>query len=92
MEASRFPELAEVYHREVIVRGLRILRGIAERGVARGEFRSDEIARFPQLAIAPALVALLWTSLFQRFDPIDIEAMLETHLALLMKALKGRPS
>jgi AcrR family transcriptional regulator len=92
MEASRFPELAEVYHREVIVRGLRILRGIAERGVARGEFRSDEIARFPQLAIAPALVALLWTSLFQRFDPIDIEAMLEAHLTLLMRALKGHPS
>ncbi|WP_262297204.1 TetR/AcrR family transcriptional regulator [Microvirga sesbaniae] len=92
MEASRFPELAEVYHREVIARGLRILRSIAERGVARGEFRSDEIVRFPQLAIAPALVALLWTSLFQRLDPIDIEAMLEAHLTLLMRALKGHPS
>lgn len=91
-EASRFPELAEIYHREVIGRGLALLRGIAERGVASGEFRSDEIVRFPQLAIAPALLALIWTSLFQRLEPIDIAGMLETHLALMMKALKGQPS
>lgn len=89
MEAGRFPELAEIYHREVVSRGLRMLRGIAERGVARGEFHSDELARFPQLAIAPGLVALLWTSLFQRFEPLDTEAMLEAHLTLLMKAMKG---
>ncbi len=91
-EASRFPELAEIYHREVISRGLGLLRTIAERGVARGEFRSDELVRFPQLAIAPGLVALLWTSFFQRLEPIDIDAMFEAHLALLMKALKGPPS
>jgi len=91
-EASRFPELAEIYHREVISRGLTLLRTIAERGIARGEFRSDELVRFPQLAIAPGLVALLWTSLFQRLDPIDVGEMLEAHLTLLMKALKGPPS
>src|SRR5215218_10362574 len=90
-EASRFPELAEIYHREVISRGLGLLRTIAARGVASGEFRSDELVRFPQLAIAPALVALLWTSLFQHLEPIDVRAMLEAHLALLMKALKGPP-
>ncbi|KLK90452.1 hypothetical protein AA309_25590 [Microvirga vignae] len=91
-EASRFPELAEIYHREVISRGLGLLRTIAERGVACGEFHSDELVRFPQLAIAPGLVALLWTSLFQRLEPIDVGAMLEAHLALMMKALKGPPS
>ena len=48
--------------------------------------------RFPQLAIAPGLVALLWTSLFQRLEPIDVGAMLEAHVTLLMKALKGPPS
>jgi AcrR family transcriptional regulator len=90
-EAARFPELAQIYHREVISRGLGLLRTIAERGVARGEFRSDELVRFPQLAIAPGLVALLWTSLFQRLEPIDVGAMLEAHLALMMKALKGPP-
>jgi hypothetical protein len=37
-------------------------------------------------------VALLWTSLFQRLEPIDVGAMLQAHLALMMKALKGPPS
>jgi AcrR family transcriptional regulator len=90
-EAGRFPEIAAVYHREVVSRGLGLLRGIAERAVARGEFASDEIVRFPQLAIAPGVVALLWTNLFQHLEQLDIEAMLDAHIDLLMRALKRSP-
>jgi AcrR family transcriptional regulator len=88
-EAGRFPEIAELYYREVIIRGLRVLRTVAERGMARGELKSDELARFPQLVVAPGLVALIWTHLFDRFEPLDVEAMFEAHLALLMRGLKG---
>ena len=87
-EAGRFPEIAEFYHREVISRGLGILRRIAETAVARGEFRSDALARFPQLAIAPAVVAIIWGGLFERFEPLDIEGLFEAHLELLLRALK----
>ena len=87
-EAGRFPEIAEFYHREVISRGLGILRRIAETAVARGEFRSDALARFPQLAIAPAVVAIIWGGLFERFEPLDVEGLFEAHLELLMRALK----
>jgi AcrR family transcriptional regulator len=88
-EGSRFPEIAELYHREVVSRGLGMLKGVASRAVARGEFRSDELVRFPQLAIAPAVVAILWAHLFQHVEPLDLEAMFEAHLALLLRALKG---
>jgi AcrR family transcriptional regulator len=88
-EAGRFPDVAAFYYREVVGRGMTLLRGVAERAVERGEFRSDELVRFPQLAIAPALVALLWANLFERFEPLDAEAMLDAHLGLLMRALKG---
>jgi AcrR family transcriptional regulator len=91
-EAGRFPDLADFYYREVVTRGMAVIRGIAERGMATGEFASDALVRFPQLAIAPALVALVWTSLFQRKAPLDAEAMLETHLQILMRGLKGEPS
>ena len=53
-EAGRFPELAELYHREVVTRGVALLRPIAAARLARGEFASDELARFPQLVVAPA--------------------------------------
>ncbi len=91
-EAGRFPDLADFYYREVVTRGMAVIRGIAERGMATGEFGSDALVRFPQLAIAPALVALVWTSLFQRKAPLDAEAMLEAHLQILMRGLKGEPS
>lgn len=91
-EAGRFPAIAELYHREVLTRGLGMLRAVADRAVARGEFRSDELARFPQLIIAPALVALLWGFLFARFEPLDAEAMLDAHVTLIMRAMRGDPS
>jgi AcrR family transcriptional regulator len=89
MEAGRFPEIAELYHREVIARGLGLLRRVAQRAEARGEMQSDALVRFPQLAVAPALLALFWTHLFQRFEPLDVEAMFEAHLNLLLRGLRG---
>ncbi len=88
-EAGRFPALAEFYHREVVSRGMGLLREIAERAAARGEFRGDELARFPQLVVAPGLVAILWSWLFERIEPLDAEGLLDAHLAVLLRAFKG---
>ena len=90
-ESGRFPELAEFYYRGVVARGMALLRAAAERAVARGELSSDELARFPQLVIAPGLVAFLWATLFERFETLDAEAMLEAHLALLLRPPKAKP-
>ena len=90
-ESGRFPELAEFYYREVVARGMALLRSVAERAAARGEIASDELARFPQLIVAPGLVALLWAILFERFDKLDAEAMFEAHLGLLSRALEAKP-
>jgi AcrR family transcriptional regulator len=87
-EAGRFPEIAALYHREVVGRGMRLLRRVAERAIARGEFRSDELARFPQLAIAPGIIALVWLNLFQHLEPLDVEGMFDAHVDLLIRALK----
>jgi AcrR family transcriptional regulator len=87
-EAGRFPEIAALYHREVVSRGMRLLRRIAERAIERGEFRSDELVRFPQLAIAPGIVALVWLNLFEHLEPLDVEGMFDAHVALLTRALK----
>jgi AcrR family transcriptional regulator len=91
-EAHRFPAIAELYHREVIAKGIAVLRHIARRAVERGEFHGDEVARFPHLVIAPALVAVIWKSLFERFDPLDVDALFEAHLAVLLRAMKGQRS
>ena len=49
----------------------------------RGELHDDSLARFPQLVVAPALVAIMWNGLFERFAPLDVPALLRAHLDLL---------
>jgi AcrR family transcriptional regulator len=82
-EAPRFPALAEFYYREVVTRGLQMVRTIARKGVADGELASDAVVRFPQLVIAPLLMAVVWDALFSRLDPLDVEGLLAAHRELL---------
>jgi AcrR family transcriptional regulator len=88
-EAGRFPDLAAFYHREVVGRGMTIVRTIVERGVKNGEFSSDAAARFPQLVVAPLLVAIVWTGLFDRVQKLDTSGLLDAHADLLIAGLKG---
>ena len=62
-EGARFPAIADFYYREVISRGLAGMRALIELAVARGEIRQAQLARFPQIMIAPAIVAVIWKSL-----------------------------
>jgi AcrR family transcriptional regulator len=87
-EAPRFPWLAEFYWREVVSKAVGLLRAVATRAVARGEFKSDALVRFPQILVAPMLVAIMWKALFERFEPLDANAMIETYLDLLMRGLE----
>jgi AcrR family transcriptional regulator len=89
-EGARFPAIAQFYHREIISRGMRLIRAIIAKGLDSGEFVSDEPARFPQLFIAPALVAAIWSVVFARIEPLDASAMMEAHVELMLRALTGR--
>src|SRR5262245_60093225 len=68
-EGQRFPKLAEIYYHEVIARAVPAVRALMARAVARGELRNDALARFPQLLVAPAMIALVWIGLFARVSP-----------------------
>jgi AcrR family transcriptional regulator len=84
-EGSRFPNLAEFYYREVLSRIMAAVRDLMRRAVARGEIKGDAAIRFPQLVGAPAVVAILWSSLFDRFEPLDVRAFMHAHLDLLFE-------
>jgi AcrR family transcriptional regulator len=89
-EGPRFPRVAEFYHREVVTRGIGLMRKVAERAAQQGEFTSDAAARFPQLIVAPLILAVVWDSLFARIDPLDVAGLLRAHRELLEgKARKG---
>jgi AcrR family transcriptional regulator len=82
-EGPRFPAIADFYFREVVSRGLAGMRALIELGVARGEIKQKELAHFPQLLVAPAIVAVIWQSLFSRHAPLDAIEMFRVHLDLI---------
>jgi AcrR family transcriptional regulator len=82
-EGPRFPKLAEFYYREVLSRMIEAFRGVLRRAVERGELKSDAFVKFPQLLVAPGLVAILWNGLFDRFEPLDPRALMRAHFDII---------
>jgi len=82
-EGPRFPAIADFYYREVVSRGLAAMRALIELGIARGEIRQTSLAQFPQILVAPALIAVIWQSLFSRHAPLDAVEMFRVHLDLI---------
>src|SRR6266481_9240474 len=82
-EGPRFPAIADFYYREVVSRGLGGMRALIELGIAKGEIRQTDLARFPQILVAPAIIAVIWKSLFERHSPLDAYEMLRVHLDLI---------
>jgi AcrR family transcriptional regulator len=82
-EGPRFPAIADFYYREVVSRGLAGMRALIELAVARGEIRHKDLSRFPQILVAPAIVAVIWQSLFSKHAPLDATEMFRVHLDLI---------
>jgi hypothetical protein len=51
--------------------------------VERGELKHDALVKYPQLIPAPALVAIVWSGLFDRFEHLDVRALLRAHFDIL---------
>ena len=82
-EGPRFPAIADFYYREVVSRGLAGMRALIELGINSGEIKNKNLARFPQIMVAPALIAVIWQSLFAKHAPLDAIEMFRTHLDLI---------
>jgi AcrR family transcriptional regulator len=83
-EGRRFPKLAEFYYREVLSHVIAALRALLARAAARGEVPAA-LTDFPQIVVAPGLVAVIWSGLFERFEPLDVRKMMKTHVDLLFR-------
>jgi AcrR family transcriptional regulator len=87
-EGPRFPQIAEFHYREVVSRAITALRRLMRRAIERGELEGDVLVRFPQLLVAPMIVAVVWSGLFDRFEPLNARSLIRAHLDLLF----GEPS
>jgi AcrR family transcriptional regulator len=88
-EVGAFPELAAMYRREVIDRGLSILVGIVRRGVESGVFRPVD----PELAARSVIGAigmhLLMAEIFDIVPDggLNLPKLIETHIDILYYGL-----
>lgn len=82
-EGPAFPAITEFYHREVIAHGLRILRTLLERAAERGDLRNPELARTPQIVMAPALMSIIWRTLFEQYEHLDTDRLFADFLDTL---------
>lgn len=87
-EGYKFPELTDFYYREVIQREIAAIQMIVAQGVSCGEFRETAAEDFPQIIVAPALMGLVWKLLFEQYHPLDLDALFETYIDLIMNGLK----
>ena len=88
-EGHKHPELTGFYYEQVIAKGKETLQAFIDRGVERGEFRPTALRDFPQLLIAPALMAVIWRTLFERHHHVDTNALLKTHIDLMLDAIRA---
>lgn len=87
-ESLNFPEVAQYYHDNVIVRGRALLRVALQRGIASGEFRQLDVETAIDVIIAPLLMLAIWrASLCFCGKVTDPETYLETHFDLLVRGL-----
>jgi AcrR family transcriptional regulator len=68
-EGVRFPWLAEFYYREVVGKGKELIRAVIRRGEQRGELKANGIDRYPEILMAPTVVAGIFSLVFAEHVP-----------------------
>ncbi len=84
-EGPRFPKLAEV-----LSRVFNAARKRLQRALDAGEISHKALVRYPQLIAAPGITAIIWTGLFDRFEPLNVRELMQAQMNILFG--EGRAS
>jgi hypothetical protein len=95
-ESRNFPELARVWHDEVIQKGLGLLAGLIARAQAKGEVRPGDPRTHAFSIMGPMLMGLLWRETFTPVGgaAVDLETVARQHVETVLAGLLvkgGRP-
>jgi AcrR family transcriptional regulator len=93
-EAGNFPEVAKYYQEEVIERGNRMVAGILQRGVERGEVAAVDLDIMPRLLSAPMVMMMMWKHSCGvcSVEPEKLPHYLEHYIDLILHGILKRPS
>jgi AcrR family transcriptional regulator len=91
-ESKRFPQLSEIWYRDVFQRGQKVMGLVLAKGLASGEVRKSKVFDFPFMVGAPGMLAVVWKLIFGERHPLDLDAYREAHLDLILNGVKARHS
>lgn len=88
-ESGNFPEVAQFYHDEVIVRCNVFINRMLQRGIDSGEFRAMNVEMANRVIVAPVLMLMLWKHSFGacQAEHISPEAYLDCMIDLLLHGM-----
>ena len=87
-EGGKFPQLSDIFYREIIKPGVTALRKVLEKGEASGEFRKTRVKDFPQILIAPGVLAVMWILILGPRYRLDLDAYMSAHREFVLHSLK----
>jgi AcrR family transcriptional regulator len=89
-ESRNFPDLAQVWHDELVSRALGIMTGVIARAQARGEVRTGDPRLHAFSIIGPVLLGVLWTETFTPIgaEPLDLGALIDQHADTVLAGLQ----
>jgi hypothetical protein len=89
-EAGNFPELARVWHDDLVTHALGALTAAIQAAQARGEVRAGDPRAFALQIISPMLVGVIWREIFTPVGaaPFDIPALVAQHMQTMTRGLQ----
>jgi AcrR family transcriptional regulator len=95
-EVRNFPDIAEVYLREVIEPGQRLIGTVLERGIASGEFRAVNVEAAVHSLVLPMVMLCLHKHSLGVCVPeeslIEPREFIQQHIDLVVRGLEVRPA
>ncbi|MGA0607682.1 TetR/AcrR family transcriptional regulator [Phenylobacterium sp. VNQ135] len=88
-EARNFPELARVWHDDLVSQALGAVAGAIQAAQARGEVKPGDPRSFALQLISPLLVGVIWRETFVPVGapPFDLSALMRQHLDTLLNGM-----
>jgi AcrR family transcriptional regulator len=92
-ESRNFPELARIWHDQVISQGVALLSGLIERAQAKGEVIPGDPRLFAFSFMGPLLLSVIWRETFEPVGAakIDLEALIAQHVKVMLGGMLARP-
>ncbi|MBO3760838.1 TetR/AcrR family transcriptional regulator [Ciceribacter sp. L1K23] len=87
-EGTRFPEVIDAHHAELIEPLIGRTQQILDEGIAAGEFRSSPTVN-ADIIVAPILTLMIDLLIFDSRRTVDLPAYMEAHLDLVLKGISA---